>query len=226
MVIKFSKNEMQKTSKNINKILKDGKGYPQNVTMKDLNGKTHKLSKAQYMGLFEAQNVFLIKHGRFPNYTSLLSQASNPLVMDFQNTAYNCCPTSVSMASQLLFNYHSEQECVKALGTVQGSGTTPNKLMNNIGKLGFTASIIPRNYSSVKKSIDKAFPVVAHIQTRNATCLGYTGDYGHYILIYGYTKDGYYKIADPTKSLKTCKPSIIDNATNGRSIHYYSIKPK
>lgn len=222
----FSKAVMNTTAKILNKAIKDGKGYLSSVTMKDMNGKSHKIDKAHYMGLFEAQNVFILKHGRYPNYVTLNSTSSNPLVIDYQNTAYNCCPTSLSMASQMLFNYKSEQTCVKALGTVQGSGTDPSKLVANAPKLGFTVSKIARNFSTVKKALQKGYPVIAHIQTKPAKCLGYTGDYGHYILIYGYTKEGYYKIADPTKGLKTCSPSILDKATNGRSIYYYSVKPK
>ena len=223
---RYSKAVMQTTAKTINKALKEGKGYPKNVTMKDMQGKTHKLTKKQYMGLYEAQNVFIIKHGRYPNYTTYNSTANNPLVIDYQNNAYTCCPTSLSMASQMLFDYKSEAKCAKVLGTVKGSGTDPSKLINNAPKLGFKAIQINRNYSAVKKSIDKGYPVIAHIQTRPATCLGYAGDYGHYILIYGYDKNGYYKIADPTKGIKKCSPKILDKATNGRSIHYYSIKPK
>lgn len=225
-MVRFSKAVMQSTAKILRKNLKEGKGYLTRIKMKDMDGKTHKINKAHYMGLFEAQNVFIIKHGRYPHFVTLNSTANNPLVIDYQNTAYNCCPTSMSMASQMLFNYHTEQEFVKALGTVQGSGTDPSKLVSNAPKLGFKAERIARNFSSVKKSLSKGYPVVAHIQTKPAKCLGYTGDYGHYILIYAYTKDGYYKIADPTKGLKTCSPSILDKATNGRDIGYYSVKPK
>lgn len=221
----FSKNVMQATAKSINKNLKDGKGYPSTVSMKDTDGKTHKLTKKQYMGLYEAQNIFIIKHGRYPNYTTLYSTANNPLALDYQDNAYNCCPTSLSMASQMLFNYQSESTCAKILGTVKGSGTDPAKLIANAPKLGFKATVISRNYNSVKSCLDKEYPVIAHIQTKPATCLGYTGDYGHYILIYA-VKDNYYYIADPTKGIKKCKSSIIDKATNGRSISYYKIQPK
>jgi len=37
------------------------------------------------------------------------------------------------------------------------------------------------------------------------------------------TSDGRYKIADPTKGIKTCKPTILDHATNGRAIYYYKV---
>lgn len=41
--MKFSKSVMQSTAKIINKNLKDGKGYPSSVTMKDMDNKTGKL---------------------------------------------------------------------------------------------------------------------------------------------------------------------------------------
>ena len=221
--MKFSKKEMSETAKIIRKNIKNGKGYPSYTTMTDMTGKNHKLSKAQYMGLFEAQNIFIMKNGRYPNYTTLNSTASNPLVMDYQDNGYTCGPTSLSMAIQMLFSYKSEKTCAKECGTVIGSGTSPDKLIAGAKKLGYKLTKISRNKTSVKSALSKANPVIAHIQTRPATCLGYTGDYGHYILIYGMTNDGLYKIADPTKGIKKCKPSILDKATNGRSIHYYKV---
>ena len=228
-MVKFSKAVMQATAKTINKSLKDGKGYPSTITIKDMSNKSHKLTKAQYMGLYEAQNVFIIKHGRYPNYATLNSTANNCLAIDYQDNGYTCCPTSLSMASQLLFNYKSEATCAKTLGTVIGSGTDPSKLIANAPKLGFTATKIARNYSAVKKSLQKGYPVIIHYETGGKTkpkCMGFINNYGHYALIYGITSDGYYKVADPTKGIKLCAPKQIDNATNGRSIYYYSIKPK
>lgn len=221
----FSKAEMQSASKTIRKSIKEGKGLPLTVTMKSREGKTCKLSKKEYNGLFEAQNVFIRNNNRLPNYVTKNSTSNNPLVIDYQNTSVNCCPTSLSMAIQMLYDFHSESECAKVLKT-GNSGTDPSNLVAYASKVGVTATKIARNYTGVKNSINKGKPVIAHIQTKPATCLGYTGDYGHYILIYAITSDGYYKIADPTKGLKTCKPSILDKATNGRSIYYYSISPK
>ena len=93
---RFSKNEMSNASKYIQKYIKAGKGLPKTVEMKDMNGKNHKLDKAHYNGLFEAQNVFIRKHGRYPNYVTLNTTANNPLVMDYQDNAYTCGPTSLS----------------------------------------------------------------------------------------------------------------------------------
>lgn len=222
-MVKFSKKEMSATAKTLRKNIKSGKGYKSYVSMVDMNKKAHKLSKAQYMGLFEAQNVFIMKNGRYPNYVTLNSTANNPLVMNYQDNGYTCGPTSLSMAIQMLFGYVSEKKCATACGTVIGSGTSPDMLINGAKKLGYKLTKINRNKTAVKSALSKAEPVIAHIQTKPATCLGYTGDYGHYILIYGMTNDGLYKIADPTKGIKKCKPTILDHATNGRAIYYYRV---
>ena len=220
--MRFSKAEMSTAAKTLRKNIKAGKGYLSYLTMKDMNGKSHKLSKGQYMGLFEAQNVFIMKNGRYPNYTTLNSTANNPLVMDYQDKNTTCGPTSLSMAIQMLFGYVSEQKCAAACKT-GSSGTDPSNLIAGAKSLGYKVTKISRNKTAVKAALTKAEPVIAHIQTKPASCLGYLGDYGHYILIYGLTNDGYYKIADPTKGIKKCKASIIDNATNGRTIHYYRV---
>ena len=222
-MVKFSKKEMSATAKTLRKNIKKGKGYKSYVNMVDMDKKSHKLSKAQYMGLFEAQNVFIMKNGRYPNYVTLNSTANNPLVMNYQDNGYTCGPTSLSMAIQMLFGYVSEKKCATACGTVIGSGTSPDKLIAGAKSLGYKLTKISRNKTAVKSALSKAEPVIAHIQTKPATCLGYTGDYGHYILIYGMTNDGLYKIADPTKGIKKCKPTILDHATNGRAIYYYRV---
>ena len=221
--MRFSKNEMQASAKALRKNIKNGKGYPSYLSMVDMDNHPHKLSKAQYMGLFEAQNVFIMKNGRYPNYVTLNSTANNPLVMDYQDNGYTCGPTSLSMAIQMLFGYKSEKVCAKACGTVIGSGTSPDKLISGAKSLGYKLTKISRNKTAVKSALSKAEPVIAHIQTKPATCLGYVGDYGHYILIYGMTNDNLCKIADPTKGIKKCKPTILDNATNGRSLGYYRV---
>ena len=225
---KFMNDAIVKASKTLRKAVKDGKGLPSSITIKDANGKSHKLDKKHYMGLFEQRNVFCLKHGRTPKYVELRSTSSNALVQDYQDNGYTCCPTSMSMCIGYLFDYHSESECAKKLGTVYGSGTDPSNLVANAPKLGVVAKPIKRTYSAVKDSLNKGRPVIAHIQTKPAQ-IGYKGDYGHYIVIYGLTKKGLrkaYKLADPTKGLITQTATIIDKATNGRDIKYYSIIPK
>ena len=219
---------MNKASKTIRASLKKNNTLPSFVTMKDMDNKKHDMSTKEYAGLFESENVFRIRESRQPNYVTFHSTANNPLVMDYQSYKMSCCPQSLSMASQLLYNYKSENECIKALGTDKyGSGTAPSQLTSNIHKIGMKASVIPRNKVSVSNSIKLHRPVIAHIDTSKASCLGYKSQYGHYILIYGVNGD-YYKIADPTKGLKgNCKSSVIDKAMrSGRNLKYYSISLK
>ena len=52
----------------------------------------------------------------------------------------------------------------------------------------------------------------------------YVNDYGHYILIWG-TYGNRYKVADPSRGLKQISSKVLNNATGGRNIHYYSISP-
>lgn len=223
---KFMNAEMIKAATIIRTNIKNGKGLPKSIQMKDSNGKTHTIEKRYYNGLFESRNVFTLKNGRLPNYVTLNSTANNPLVMDYQDNGYTCGPTSLSMAIQMLYSYRSEKECAKKCGTVIGSGTDPSNLVKGAKSLGYKLTKISRNYKSVKASIDKGFPVIAHIETGGNTkpgCLGYVNNYGHYILIYGASNDKYY-IADPTKGIKKCEPKAIDKATNGRNLGYYKVE--
>ena len=228
IMAQFSKAVMSATAKTIRNSIKDGKGYPSSVTMKDMNGKSHKITKAQYMGLFEAQNVFILKNNRYPNYTTLNSTANNPLVLNYQDDKYSCCVASFNMCVQMLFDWISESK-IKSTFKTNTSGTDPSNMISGASKLGYTATKIARNYSAVKKSLQKGYPVLVHYETGGSTkpaCMGFSNNYGHYMMIYAVTSDGYYRCADPTKGLKKCNPKAIDGATNGRSIYYYSIKPK
>ena len=222
----FSKSEMQKASNNIRKSIKEQKGLPNTVKMKSREGKTYNLSKVHYLGLFQQKNIYIMRHnGKIPEYVTYNTKCGTlPIAMNYQNNDVNCCPTSLSMATMCLYDYVSEPKCAKVLGTGSG-GTSPSQLVNNAGKLGYKVTRIGRNYKSVLKSLQKGKPVIAHIQTKPATCLGYLGDYGHYVLIY-WCKKGEYYIADPTKGIHKCRDSILDKATNGRDIGYYRVEPK
>ena len=57
-MVRFNESEIKKAIKTIRANLKANKGLPSNITMKDMDGKSRKLSKAQYNGLLEARNVF------------------------------------------------------------------------------------------------------------------------------------------------------------------------
>ena len=221
--MKFNKTELQSKAKLIRASIKRGEGLPTTFAFKDTNGKSHYLKRTEYLGLYQQRNIFILKNGREPNYVSLFAKCGTlPVAMNYQDNGYTCGPTSMSMATMCLFDYKSEKKCADTLGTVYGSGTDPSKLVANAPKLGYTLTPIKREYKAVLKSLQKGKPVIAHIQTAPATCLGYRGDYGHYILIY-WCKQGQYYIADPTKGMHKCNAGNIDKATNGRNIKYYSV---
>ena len=222
----YSKQELINKSKTIRKSVKDGKGLPKTLKMKAMDGKTYTLERTEYLGLYQQRNIFILKNGRQPNYVGDHSKCSTlPVAMNYQDNGYTCCPTSFSMATMCLLGYVSESKAAQGLGCVYGSGTSPSDLVANAPKLGYKVTRIKRNYDSVYKSLSKGKPVIAHIQTRPATCLGFQGDYGHYVLIYWCRNNTYY-VADPTKGMHTCKASVLDKATNGRDIGYYEVKPK
>ena len=74
------KKEVLKGMATVKNRIKKGNGIPKEIVMKDDKGKAHKLDKKHYMGIFEATNVFRLKQGRYPNYTTLNSTANNPLI--------------------------------------------------------------------------------------------------------------------------------------------------
>lgn len=224
---KFSKTELQKAGETFRKHIKNNNNYPTSITMTDMNGATYNVSKALYMGLFESQNMYAIKNGRLPNYVTSDSTANNPLCIDYQNNGYNCGPTSLSMCIQMFGEYISEPTIAKKAGTTS-SGTGPSQLISAAKSYGYNMTVINRNSTAVKESLDKCRPVLMHIHTSYSggkSCLGYRGAYGHYIMCYG-MKNGKYLLADPTKGFKTCSPTSIDNARSRDSMKYYSISIK
>lgn len=221
---------LQDGAKRMNKWLKKGEGYPNWLKMTDMDKhKEYKLTPKQYNGLYENVNLFWIRNGRYPNYASLDHNATfNSLVYTAQSKNYTCCPTSLSMASQLLFSPKSENQCAKALGTAKGSGTSPDQLINNAPKLGFKIIPIERNAKSVKAQLKKGFPVICHWQvdqTRN--CKGdYISKFGHYGLIWR-TTDTEYVVADPSKGVsRKYKFLCMDKANKGYRQNYYAVAPK
>ena len=229
MTLRFSAEMLKDGAKRMNLWLKKGEGYPNWLKMTDMDKKKeYKLTPKQYNGLYENRNLFWIKNGRFPNYASLDHNAdSNCLVMDYQDTNYTCCSTSLAMASQLLFNPKSEKECTKALGTSKGSGTSPEQLIKNASKLGFKIIPIARKAGEVRKYLKKGFPVIAHWQvnqTRN--CKNeYISSFGHYGLIWNMTATEYV-VADPSKGVsRKYKFLCLDNANKGYRQNYYVVTP-
>jgi len=171
------------------------------------NGNLDVLSKAQYMGLYENQNIFWVNNKKMPNWTTLNTTANNPVKMNYQSNSYNCGPMSMSMASQMLFKNTFESEFVKVCLTNK-NGTDPKNLVL-ISKLGFKITPIVRNSKAVKEALNRGSAVIAHIQTKPATCLGYLNDYGHYVLI-DRVSSSQYHVCDPTKGVKWCNFSVLD----------------
>lgn len=229
--MRFSKDEMNKASKTIRASLKKNNTLPTFVSMKDMDtGKKHDVNQKQYAGLFENENVFRLSHSRQPKFVTYKNTANNPLVYIHQKWSHSCCCASLSMASMMLYNYKSESECCKQLETKKTStGTPPSNLLKYIGRLGMKATVIPRNKQAVTNSLHLISPVLAHIDSSQATCLNYNKDkkqnFGHWITIYGVSGD-YYKIADPLRGLKQCKTTILDKAMLNRKINYYAISLK
>ena len=227
MSIRFSKKEMQSAAKKIQNYVKKNKKQPSSVTMVDMNGKSRKLTKKQYCGLFDNQAGYFNDHGRLPNYTTLLYEEPTAFRGQKQPTSVECGNTSLHNAMTQLMIYHTVAECKKACGT-GSNGTSPAQLIAGGKKLGVKVTKINRTFQAVKNAIDSGYSVIAHIQTGGSTkpkCLGYISNYGHWISIYNYTGADKFKVYDPTKLYKTCTAIEIIRATNGRSINFYSVAP-
>ena len=147
----------------------------------------------------------------------------NPIRIKYQPNSYTCGPTSLSMCSQILGDETSISAFSNACYT-DGSGTSPDNLIAGARKLGFKVTPIGRSYNAVKNAIDNGKPVIAHVMTITMQCLGWQGNYGHYVVIYDYD-DGYYHVADPTKGISWCYKDQVDYATCGyEGIQYYSVE--
>ena len=165
---------------------------------------------------------FYQKHGREPNYLTLNNTATYPMILNYQDDKYSCCPASLQMALMFLFDYKYESYLKKTLGTTT-NGTSPEKLVSGAKKLGYKVTRIDRNFKLVKKALEEYKPILMHIQTKPAKCLNYLNDYGHWVCCYKVGDNTYY-IADPTKGFKVCNMNTINKATNGRKIYYYTIE--
>lgn len=219
---RFNKKEYTDARKRIRTFIKKNHRLPNYVNFKTQEGKTLNLNKREYCGLFQGYNQFYQKHGREPNYLTLNTEASLPLILNYQDDKYSCCPASLQMALMFLFDYKYESYIKKTLGT-STNGTSPTQLINGAKKLGYKVIRIDREFKQVKKALDQYKPVMMHIQTKPAKCLGYVNDYGHWILCYKAQDNNYY-IADPTKGFKKCNMNTINKATNGRNIYYYTVE--
>ena len=77
---------MQRIAKVIRKDIKDGKGRPKSIKVVDTKGKTHKLKRKQYYGLFKSYFQFRLYKGRFPNYVSYIGKEKERIFINYQDT--------------------------------------------------------------------------------------------------------------------------------------------
>lgn len=226
MPLQFEKEEIKKASRIIRKHIREKGQQPPYVEIKDKTGKIRKLKRTEYCGLFDNMANYWFKHNKLPSYTSLLYETPTAYRGNPQPNSWTCGSTSLANASTQVFQYVTEQQCREACNTTK-NGTVPKNLISGGKKLGFEVKQINRTYNAVKKAINSGYGVIAHIQTGGATkpqCLGFVYDFGHYINIYDCTSDYKFKVYDPTKGYKVCNANQIIKATNGRDIHFYSVK--
>lgn len=224
MTIQISSASLQDGANRISNFIKVNKRFPTTVTLLDMNTKKKvTVSDGAYFDIYKRDFQFAINNNRFPNYVTSIGTSSNAVPQNYQDSSTTCGPTSLSMISAGLFKYRTEAQFKQACGTTS-SGTSPANMISGAGKLGFKMVKIDRNISAVKQALSKAKYVLAHIQTRDATCLRYIGDYGHWVVIKGVSGSNYI-VNDPTKGPdKVCASTVLDNATNGRAIYYYSVE--
>lgn len=213
-MIRVNKKEYTDARKRIRSFIKKHNRLPNYCAFVTNEKKTVNLNKEEYCGLFEGYMHFCLKKGREPNYLTLNSKANNPIVVNYQDDKVSCCPASFLMAMMFLFEYKSEAEVKRALGTNK-NGTTPSQLINGAKKLGYKVTIIPREFKEVKKALDNYSPVILQIETKSAgNCLSYKNSYGHYIMCYKADSNKYY-VMDPTKGPKVCNSTTLNKATGG-----------
>lgn len=221
--IQFDKTEMNSAKIRLRNFLKANKKLPNSIKLKDKNSKkTVTVQKREYEHLFEAQHMFIMKNGRRPNYVTLSGKSDNAVIANYQKDVYTCCVYSFQMCGQYLFDWLSPNEIKKAFKT-DTSGTSPSNMISGAKTLGYKVSPIQRTYNAVKNCLENGYPVIAHIQTKNAKCLEYKYDYGHYIHL-NKVKDGKFWVCDPSRTPRWCNAKEIINATNGRSIKFYKVE--
>lgn len=221
---RYNKPEYTDARKRIRRFIKENHRLPHYCKFKNTNNRIDRLTRKEYCGLFQGYMQFFAKHGREPNYLTLNTEANYPLVINYQDDQYSCCPTSLQMCLQFLFDYKYESYIKKVLGTTK-KGTTPQQLINGAKELGYKVTPISREFKEVKKALDSYKPVIMHIETKSAgKCLGFLNSYGHYIMCYKADTNKYYVI-DPTKGKHTCNSTTLNKATGGASNRkFYSVE--
>ena len=222
-MIRVNKKEYTDARKRIRKFIKEHHRLPKHCNFKNDTGKIDNLTRREYCGLFQGYMQFYQKHGREPNYLTLNSEATYPLVINYQDDKYSCGVASLQMCLQFLFDYKYESYIKKTLGTNK-NGTTPTQLIEGAKKLGYKVTPIPREFKEVKKALDNYCPVILQIETKSAgNCLSYRNSYGHYIMCYKADTNKYY-VLDPTKGPKVCNSTTLNKATGGGNRKFYKVE--
>lgn len=222
-MIRVDKKDYTDARKRIRAFIKKYHRLPNYVTFKTQQGKEINLTKKQYCGLFQGYMLFCQKHGREPNYLTYTSDSNWPLVVNYQDDKYSCCPTSLQMCMMYLFEWKPEATVKKALGTNK-NGTSPTQLVNNAKKLGYKVTPIPRTFKAVKEALDNYQPVIMQIETKSAgPCLGFQKSYGHYIMCF-HSDTNKYWVIDPTKGKHTCNSTVLNKATGGGNRKFYKVE--
>ena len=220
---RYNKKEYTDARKRIRRFIKEHHRLPKHCNFKNTEGKIDNLTRREYCGLFQGYMQFYLKHGREPNYLTLNSEATYPLVINYQDDKYSCGVAYLQMCLQFLFDYKYESYIKKVLGTNK-NGTTPAQLINGAKKLGYKVTIIPREFKEVKKALDSYSPVILQIETKSAgKCLSYRNSYGHYVMCYKADTNKYY-IMDPTKGPKVCNSTTLNKATGGGNRKFYKVE--
>ena len=220
---RYNKPEYTDARKRIRAFIKEHHRLPKYCKFKNQQGRIDRLTRREYCGLFQGYMQFYLKHGREANYLTLNSEATYPLVINYQDDPYSCGVASLQMCLQFLFDYKYESYIKKTLGTNK-SGTTPAQLIEGAKKLGYKVTVIPREFKEVKKALDSYSPVILQIETKSAgNCLGYKNSYGHYIMCYKADTNKYY-VMDPTKGPKVCNSTTLNKATGGGNRKFYKVE--
>ncbi len=102
-----------------------------------------------------------------------------PQVRDVQDTGYTCGPTSSSMCSQVLKNYHCERELAILSKTTYEDGSFTSLLAEGLEKCGFKCTIYDN--STYKKAIN---------ELKKGACALIFHTWSHYVAILDISKDG------------------------------------
>ena len=220
---RYNRPEYTDARKRIRLFIKEHHRLPKYCKFKNTNNRIDRLTRKEYCGLFQGYMQFYLKHGREPNYLTLNSEATYPLVINYQDDSVSCGVCSLQMCMQFLFDYKFESYIKKTLGTNK-NGTTPAQLIEGAKKLGYKVTPISREFKEVKKALDRYSPVILQIETKSAgNCLSYKNSYGHYIMCYKADTNKYY-VMDPTKGPKVCNSTTLNKATGGVNRKFYKVE--